>query len=195
MTTPTSKKNSVSGFTLIEIVVVLSIISLFVGFTLNRFSGQTSEKIHKANVDAMVDFMTLARAKASSGESDTCSQTTESLYQIQVELKSSASLIMRYVCLPTFPVNGATVTPTPFDSQTSKVTKVSILSAVGVASPVIVTYTRKGVTTTGADLQISTSDQTPYNTCIRICDTGSIVQTQNACDSAAAATWSSTACN
>jgi len=190
-----SSTQSKNGFTIIEILVVLSIISIFVGMTLNRFTGQSSEKIHKANVDAMVDFLTLARAKASSGESDTCPQTTESLYQIQVELKSSTSLIMRYVCLPTFPVNGATVTPTPFDSQVSKATTTSSLSAVGIASPIIVTYTRKGVTTTGADLQISTSDKTPYNTCIRICDTGSIVQTQNTCDSAAAATWSSTACN
>lgn len=173
-----SSTRSKQGFTIIEILVVLSIISIFVGITLNRFTGQSSEKIHKANVDSTVDFLTIARAKASSGESDACPQTTESLYQIQVELNDSTTLIMKYVCTPTFSVADTANLPTPFKGQVSQITKTSIMSA---TNPVIVTYTRKGATITGADLQVSTSDKTPYNTCIRVCDTGSIVQQSVLC--------------
>lgn len=176
-----SSTRSKNGFTIIEILVVLSIISIFVGITLNRFTGQSSEKIHKANVDSTVDFLTIARAKASSGESDACPQTTESLYQIQVELKDTTSLIMKYVCTPTFSVVDTANLPSPFNGQVSKITTTSILSTSPVVNPVIVTYTRKGATITGADLQVSTSDKTPYNTCIRACDTGSIVQQSVLC--------------
>lgn len=184
MNSPTRSKH---GFTIIEILVVLSIISIFVGITLNRFTGQSAEKIHKENVDSTVDFLTIARAKASSGESDSCPQTTESLYQIQVELNDTTTLIMKYVCTPTFSVADSTNLPTPFKGQVSKITKTSILSA---TNPVIATYTRKGATITGADLQVSTSDKTPYNTCIRVCDTGSIVQQSVLCSA-----MPSNACN
>ncbi|MEI6327265.1 MAG: type II secretion system protein [Candidatus Roizmanbacteria bacterium] len=189
---PTCPKN---GFTIIEILVVLAIISIFIGFTLNRFTGQSSEKIHKANVDSTVDFITIAKAKASSGESNTCPQTTESLYQILVQLKTSTTLSMNYICTPTFSVADPLNLPTPFLVQQSRVTNTSIMTTSDLANPIIATFTRKGVTMTGSDLQISTSDKTPYNTCIRVCDTGSIVQTQYTCGSAQGIAWSATACN
>ncbi len=176
-----SSSRSKEGFSIIEILVVLSIISILIGVTLNRFTGQTSQKIHQADVESAINFLTLARAKANSGESDICRLTTESLYRIEVRLRDSNSLEYKHICYPTFsPIDlGGLSTPTPITGQMSVISTVSrfdVSSAIDVSSATIASFTRKGTTITNAKLQVTTSDRTPYNTCIQVCDTGSIVQ-------------------
>lgn len=95
------------SFTLIEILVVVSIIVLFSGITLAAYNNYTEEKKLEADARKIVDVFELARKKANSADASLCDRpspnqnevfhvgnftvaiTSENTYQLRTECTDS----------------------------------------------------------------------------------------------------------
>ncbi|MEN9327751.1 MAG: hypothetical protein RI947_559 [Candidatus Parcubacteria bacterium] len=63
-----SSTNKHAGFTLIELIVVIAIMTLFFGISIANYNGFTAEKKFDAEVKKFVDILELAKSKARAGD-------------------------------------------------------------------------------------------------------------------------------
>lgn len=78
-----------SGFTLIEILVVLTIISLFTGYSLVTYNSFSQQKTLEKEASYLVDVLSLARGKAQASENSASCSGADEFGGYRVEVNAS----------------------------------------------------------------------------------------------------------
>ena len=111
------------SFTLIELLIVTTIILVFGGLSLSYYNNFTQEQTLKKEVQKLVDIFELAKKKASSGDLSglTCDGGFNG-YQVNVT-NSGYSLLLK--------CGGASVSPAVFSYSFPSSSNISIISGTG----------------------------------------------------------------
>lgn len=83
------------GFTLIELIVVVSIMTLFMGVSIANYNSFTTEKKFDAEVKRVVDVLELAKSKAHAGDVGAFSCDDFNGYQVAL---SGSTYFLRMCC-------------------------------------------------------------------------------------------------
>lgn len=86
-----------SGFTLIELIVVIAVLLLSTGFSIATFNTFNEEKKLEQEAKRLVSTLQTARTKAASGETDPAQQACDILggYQVSVSINPSQYILER----------------------------------------------------------------------------------------------------
>lgn len=131
--TPNTKK-LVSGFTLLELIIVVIIITTFVGLSIANYNRFNEEKKLEEQTKQLIDVLDLASKKASSGDIPTsCSsfegyevQTTASSYSFYRCCDGNCTLVRTYTLPTNFSLSVRTVRFKPLSRGTDLINNATL---------------------------------------------------------------------
>lgn len=87
-------KKTVGGFTLIEIIVIIGVISILMNIGLAYYNKFNEQKKLQSDTQKLYDILHLARAKTISGDQMNITCTSFSGYQVEIVSSSSYKLVL-----------------------------------------------------------------------------------------------------